>query len=420
MYRFFALISFLFISTLAFPQAGSITPYSRIGIGELYKDRVGKSRGMGGIALGLRSNEHINFANPASYTSVDSATFIFQVGIAEKLSFMQTSTSKTSLDNFNLEYMTMQFPITKWWAGSIGLVPFSSVGYNIDFTEDYVDDGSTLQVSHKYFGDGGINRFYIGQSFELFKRLSIGANVSYLFGANVISSKLVFDDDALAFSYLSEDTVSFSDLYFDFGAQYSQPLFKNKYNLVLGGVFTNKQQISAQKSKFVSIFNSSTSNPVLDSLVSDGKVETPMSYGFGLSFTDNEHFTVGADFYTQKWKNTLSFGVSDSLADSKLICLGGEYVPSKDPISKYWKRIRYRVGGYYSNTYMAMNGTQINDLGVSVGFGFPLRKSKTMFNVSFEMGQKGTIENSLIKENYYGISLNLSLIDNWFYKQKID
>ncbi len=40
------------------------------------------AKAMGGIAYGLRDKYQVNFANPASYTAIDSLTFIFDGGIS--------------------------------------------------------------------------------------------------------------------------------------------------------------------------------------------------------------------------------------------------------------------------------------------------------------------------------------------------
>jgi hypothetical protein len=57
---------------------------------------------------------------------------------------------------------------------------------------------------------------------------------------------------------------------------------------------------------------------------------------------------------------------------------------------------------------------------MSFGMGLPLGGSKTMINLSYELGQRGKIDNVFIKETYGIFSLNLTLYDFWFYKQKYD
>ena len=59
-------------------QNNTNSPYTRYGYGQLADQGSGNSKAMGGIAYGLRDRYQTNFANPASYTAVDSLTFMFE------------------------------------------------------------------------------------------------------------------------------------------------------------------------------------------------------------------------------------------------------------------------------------------------------------------------------------------------------
>ena len=65
------------LSGAAVAQNNTNSPYTRYGYGQLSEQGSSNSRAMGGIAYGLRDKYQTNFANPASYTAVDSLTFIF-------------------------------------------------------------------------------------------------------------------------------------------------------------------------------------------------------------------------------------------------------------------------------------------------------------------------------------------------------
>lgn len=57
-------------------QNNTNSPYTRYGYGHLADQGSSNSKAMGGVAYGLRDGTQVNFANPASYTAVDSLTFI--------------------------------------------------------------------------------------------------------------------------------------------------------------------------------------------------------------------------------------------------------------------------------------------------------------------------------------------------------
>ena len=105
----FAVILLISASQLAVSQNNTNSPYTRFGYGEISDGTATEIRGMGGVSLGNRSQNTINSVNPASYSSVDSLTFMFDLGAGMRYShFSEKNQSKNTL-NANLEYITMRF-----------------------------------------------------------------------------------------------------------------------------------------------------------------------------------------------------------------------------------------------------------------------------------------------------------------------
>ena len=73
---------FCIMATITMAQTSTNSPYTRYGLGELSDQHFGNSKAMGGIAYGLRNGLQVNAANPASYTAIDSLTFIFDIGLS--------------------------------------------------------------------------------------------------------------------------------------------------------------------------------------------------------------------------------------------------------------------------------------------------------------------------------------------------
>ena len=65
---------------------------------------------------------------------------------------------------------------------SFGLIPFTNIGYNYSVT-DYLDGDRSTTYTNTYSGSGGIHQVYFGAGWEFLKGLSIGANVSYIWGS---------------------------------------------------------------------------------------------------------------------------------------------------------------------------------------------------------------------------------------------
>ena len=92
----------------------------------------------------------------------------------------------------------------------------------------------------------------------------------------------------------------------------------------------------------------------------------------------------------------------------------------KKNIRKYWDRIQYATGVNFDTGYLEVDGKRVNNAAISFGLSLPLENTYSALNISYSYGQKGSISNNLIKENYHKISLNLSLDGIWFIKRKID
>lgn len=98
--------------------------------------------------------------------------------------------------------------------------------------------------------------------------------------------------------------------------------------------------------------------------------------------------------------------------------VGGYYIPDYDSFSSYLKRIVYRAGFRYENTGLIVNDKDINNYGMNFGLGLPLGNSK--LDLGFEFGKRGTTTNNLIQENYFNLSVGISISDKWFRKVLID
>ena len=89
---------------------------------------------------------------------------------------------------------------------------------------------------------------------------------------------------------------------------------------------------------------------------------------------------------------------------------------------KYFGRASYRAGLYYSSGYLELKNESINDFGFSLGTGLPLRGKPyfSALDIAFEFGQRGTINQNLIRERYARIVVGLTLREDWFQKTKFD
>ncbi|PKP22251.1 MAG: hypothetical protein CVU05_04740 [Bacteroidetes bacterium HGW-Bacteroidetes-21] len=396
------------------------SPYSRFGIGDVSLSKSVANAGYGGSGIGMNHAYSVNPLNPASYSAFDSLSFVFDFALSSRISNHVWNDQSSLYSNTNIQYFTAGFPITKWWKGAFGLIPYSSVGYNLMSTQ-VLNDSTT--ATHQYKGEGGLNQFFLGQSFKLIKNLSVGANVSFLFGSLDRSTVSKFTDVLYAAQYRNTTRVIMQDLFINFGLQYKVNL-KNSDQLTLGLIFDNKTGINAKTidltTRYLNVAGVLTLDTLETSESAKNTVDIPMQIGLGFSYTRPDKFNVLADVRYFDRSQVKFLGVQDSLKNSIYLSAGMEYIPQFNSPNKYWKRVAYRCGMNYYTTGIELNSTAVNQFGISFGLGLPLRRSKTMINFAFEAGTKGTIQNNMIREQYFVISAGLSLFDRWFVKPKFD
>ena len=165
-------------------QSGTNSPYSQYGFGELTEQSTGFNRGMNGVGICYREHNQVNFLNPASYSAVDSMTFIFDVGVAGQLTNFEENGRRLNANNANIEYISALFRAARHFGVGFGLMPYTNVGYNYSTSSKISssESGSTV-YTNTYSGSGGLHQAYLGLGWEPFKGLSIGVNASYLWGS---------------------------------------------------------------------------------------------------------------------------------------------------------------------------------------------------------------------------------------------
>ncbi len=400
-------------------QTNTSSPYSQFGIGEVESQTLGRSNGMGGISSGLRLPFEINMNNPASYSAIPQSIFLFQVGLQAQRTDYITDNSSISNYDFYLSSLNAALKANKYWGMSFGLVPVSSIGYKIQTEDSITLNDYTSNFENQYIGEGGISQLYFGNSFT-YKGLSLGVNASYYFGALSKITESILTDFGYTSDLLDIEDLKIKDFKFRYGIQYNDSIFK-KYNFTIGGFFENESDLDAELIKFTRrTFSTNVISIVTDTIVNDttisGQVGMPMSYGAGFTFMTKQ-IIFGADYKTSHWEDVLFFNEKQSsLRNSSKFSFGLEY--TRDYASKeYLKTINYRLGGYYGNTNLYLNETQIKDAGITFGVGIPT-KVGTKINIAFGMGKRGTTDNNLIQENYYNINLNFNMSDRWFVRRK--
>jgi len=381
------------------------SPYSRFGYGVLDQVSFGHTKGMGGVGIGIRENNMINAANPASYSAVDSMTMLFDFGLNASSTLYKQGRASMSTSNGGMDYVAMKVPLKRGWGAAIGLYPLSKVGYSYSF-ENELSNGDNYTGS--YTGTGGLNAFFLGTSVALGKHVSLGVNYKYIFGQITQSSYEDFESTEIKDVNVSEYWY-LNGSAFDAGIQYKQRI--NKLNeFVVGATFSEKVPLNN------SVYKISVSTDTSYSTTSSN-FDVPRTVGVGVSWIYDQRLTLAFDINRQQWAGAAFNGAVDSLSNMTRISVGMEYLPSF-AATRYYKAVKYRLGGNYSDSYIKNDMGNLKNIGLSLGFGLPLNQNSAL-NVAFEVGKVIPPLSTMISETYFKVSLDMTFNENWFFKRKL-
>ena len=413
------LLTFFVMSAMA--QNGSNSPYTRYGFGQLSDQSFGNSKAMGGIAYGLRNGLQINAANPASYSAVDSLTFLFDAGMSLQNTNFSENGVKTNAKNSSIDYIAMQFRLWKRMGLTAGFLPYSTVGYNMSQTKSISSDeyGNPISALYTFSGDGSLQQVFLGLGYKMFDNLSIGANISYLYGDITHTANTTFSN-ANAYNSVRADKIDISDYKLDFGVQYTHK-FGKKHAVNLGAVYSLGHDMNGKGYNYKETYVSGSTIPMTQTVDTiQNAFSLPHTLGVGLTYVYDNRLTVGLDYTLQKWEDVEFFNQKGQFQNRSKISFGAEFMPN--PIGRsYFSRIRYRVGAYYSDPYAKINNQEgAREYGASFGFGLPLFQSRSILNISGQYVKVSPKVKGMLEEDYLRINIGLTFNDRWFMKWRVE
>ena len=269
------------------PSDNGNTPYSRYGYGSLADNSFVANKGMGGVGIGLRNRSQINVQNPASYTAIDSLTFLFDFGMNGQMSvFREPGVSQTDW-SAGIDYVAFQVPLGKKFAATAGLLPFSYVGYEYGNQSDLIAGEDTIAVTRKYTGNGGLNKVFLGFAYAPIKSLSVGVNMGYIWGVTSTGWSMAYSN-SMGTTSSTDYTMDVKALDLNFGVQYTQQ-FSKKHQATIGVTYNPKMDMWTDLSEIMVLTESDTTSV-------SHTVNISQIFGVGLTYVYDDCLTVGADF----------------------------------------------------------------------------------------------------------------------------
>lgn len=407
---------------------GTNSSYSRFGLGLLNDQSQGFNKSMGGVGIGVRIGNRINTTNPASYSAIDSLSLILDVGMTASFGKMTQGTQQVGVKNAALDYVHAGMHIAKRLGLAVGFMPYTSVGYDFSTPEKTIvsNPQNTLVNTHadSYTGSGGLNQAYIGLGWRVYRGLSVGANVSFLWGSNTHTVLPQYSEGGVSStSHISNVKIysaSLRTFKIDLGAQYPVRLTPQDW-LNIGATYGLGHKIPQDATILT--------GTRLDTIPSP--FDLPHTLGLGVAWQHKNTLLVAADVRHEWWGSCRMpvetaggyAPMKGSFKDMTKFAVGTQWTP--DPYDKkYWKRIQYRAGINYTTPYLKVDGENgPSELRMSIGAGLPITNrinNRSVVNVGVQWLRRSASGDGMVKENYLLFSLGLTFNELWFMKYKIE
>jgi len=404
------------------------SPYARFNIGTLTPTGSFRSLGMGGTGIAMRDNTSVSFYNPASYTSIDTASFIFDFGTDFSAVNLNDGTNKFRSGDFNFNHLIIGFPISGRFGFSTGIVPLSNGYYNISDVVAPGDpgyDANLGEVTYTHKGTGSLGSYYLGTGARITRNISLGVNMSFVFGGLDRINNFDFTDYANTYNQASTENLRLRGVRFDYGLQVNLPL-KNKYFITAGVTYTPQSRFGSTR-EYLSTRYSYYNSADVDTLVytynhSKDSTKFPSVIRAGITIGKTDKFMFEVDYTYSAWGNAMIHGNNAYLANTSSFNAGIEYIPEKYSNTSFLKRAQYRLGGHMSDNYLVLNGVQVKEYGASLGVAFRLRLTNpSIASFYFDFTRRnGDTSKGLFNENIFSAGVSLNLYDWWFLKRKYD
>ncbi|MGB3142887.1 MAG: hypothetical protein WBB24_02170 [Maribacter sp.] len=411
-----------------YAQNTTISPYSFFGIGDLKNASTVENQMMGGIGM-YADSIHINLKNPAAYGKlglerldrVGSVTYT--AGVSHKQYQLKSFTEEERTAITSLDYLSLGFSLGKGLGMGFGIMPYTSVGYNL-LDQQTNASGNLTNI---YTGEGGLTRVFYSIGYEVYKDISIGATVNFNYGT--LDSERLQQVEDIQFGTFDRRSSRVNGFDFNYALNYT-PLIKDKYRLHSSIRVNTQGNLVSENDRQIGSFSVATGGNIEEinvDLVSQNlkntELKIPTTTTLGLGYGEDLKWFVGAEYSFQgmsSFENTFLGANSISYNDASSYALGAFMTPDHTSFTSYLKRITYRAGLRLDKTGMVVNDVDINNFGITFGLGLPLGRSFSNLNLGFELGRRGTTKANLVEESYFKVNVGLSLNDFWFQKRKID
>lgn len=415
----------------AFAQSGAYSgysPYNLFGIGDLFDQGSAYNQTMGGVGIASRNTRYINLLNPAAVTARDSLSFMADFSIYQGNTLFYQDGKVSANNIFNLKDIAISFPLYKSSAMMVGITPYSTTGYNYSM---YVGDpelvSQTKDVTSTALGQGSTYKLFLSAGVTFWNRLSLGVEGIHYFGnINKAYYPCTFTNTSYSSIESTYDIILRGNTA-KFGIQLEQPI--GQVTLGVGATYTMESKIKGYitDARYSKGATTDTIRYKVDTLALSS---TPLTFGnelgVGITLKSGQRWRAEVDYTLSDWTNSgmssirglavSGDGFQFTTAKAQSLRAGFEYIPNANDVRYFYRRIAYRGGVFWKQSYFAMNGVQQNTVGVSLGVTIPVFRLSNGLTLGVEFGKKGINIDNCVKEDYINFSIGINTYDIWFEK----
>lgn len=418
----FSLICLLaLVTTIAAGQKKVYSPFARYGIGNLEQVGTFRTRAMGGISSGIRNNITLNYPTPASYSSIDTASFIFDFGLDYGVTRLRENDVTYYSQDMSFSHLVLGFPIMKGWGVAVGIMPFSNGAYDIGFESE--GDDITGPVYEHHIGTGGYQKVILGTGFSPVKYFSAGVNMFLIFGDVTRINDFSFTTDNNYFNTRKQSSSALNGFGYDASVQFMIPLARSRF-INAGLTYTPGYSLRTDNEDILFRYSNIQTNYLAFDTLYNNIVHTtsnmPHSIRGGFTIGRNDKFTAGADIVYTKWSKAVLPGTYGTYEDALSFHAGAEYIPDKYSNYNFFDRIEYRIGCRYGESYALYGGDNLKEYGITFGAGIPMRRSKSRFSLVVDLSKRGDRDTGIPEETRLSVGISLNLFDYWFLKRQYE
>lgn len=449
MFRPISLVLALICCSTIFAQNTTNNPYSFYGLGLYESNRNALQLALGGAGYGFVDSAYNNPINPAAIAYLSKGQPIFNIEITGRFSFFESDLASANTQLTYLRSIQFAIPFAHRLGLGFGYRPAFSKGYR--FIEPQLVDGDSL--NRIYQGNGGVQQTYLAFVLAPVKTentfFSLGFEANFNFGD-------AMDVRAIEFSAFSQNNAAnlMNDRIRGFGFNASMALkhrMSQNFSFSLGANYGLTSKWNVVHTDVINRYagNYGVTHQFIETISSSGELKGTIStpsvlglgfgmdihpQGFNLNAKKQSRIRLFGDYEMISWsdhKRTINNIVDTSFTyqNTTSYRFGMEITPhaitnDRSPGISYFSKIAYRAG--LNLNQIALPTGNLNDFGITFGFGFPLPfdNSQSSINFGMRMGQIGSPGTTSIQERYIayqvGIVLTPANWERWFRKIKYD